>query len=566
MKPLDQMDDNELQMAMRLEDLKEKGIDNLSDDELYELDQLDIKLEGGSIQGPSGLPQKDYGVGESALQGFGQGITYGHLPQAQALFSQVMPDPEEGVNKALERSGFEIVEPQESYAGVRDKFIQDIQGAQQQNPKAFMGAQIAGGTLPFLNPTFAAQTTAGKIAAGAGSGALASFLQNPSDIEGQISGPQIKERLMQAPIGAALGAGVSAALPLAGKVAAMAAPQSLKDMAYDFAIDAIGAMKKGRNALEVKNNAKRLGKRLLDEGLVEAGDSFSSIASKIDDALNQSRDELNNIYDEADYFFQNVRASGTPQKLIESTKIKPLEIAKIFESKIGLKRGDIGYTNYKNSIDRILFEFADNPSEISLSRARELRQSLDENIKWSKRANELPEVQKTLKEIRNSLNDLIEKRLAVVDKLNGGNRAARFRATNERLTDLLDASKISKDRLKGEGGNRLISLTGNIAGGQVGGMTALKSNNILYGLWAFLGVALSEKILRTRGNAVAASALRNIANLMAKSPELLSDSAKKVIEVAIDNPNEVARYIQKVRLENPRFDREMNSQELGGVR
>jgi len=199
---------------------------------------------------------KDGGFGEEVrtfAEGAGQALTLGHLPQIQAgaqLAGDFLEDTFIGDNGE---------DP--TFTELRDQNIRDIKNREARNPKSAIGGQVAGTLGSLLIPggallkgaSVAAKGAKGatalsnlfkasNIAKATATGAGVGLLQNPGDVEGEIGGLQLGERLKGAGEGGALGVLFGAGGKAAKKTfdVLKGAPAKLQNFAELKAIKAAG--------------------------------------------------------------------------------------------------------------------------------------------------------------------------------------------------------------------------------------------------------------------------------------------------------------------------------------
>lgn len=206
-KDLSHLSDAELDKIIKSgPPVQNKDLSKVSDDELDKI----ISSYG---------PEKPSNAGKAALEGYGQGLTMGYLPQIQGGLEKPITA---GLNAVASTGlGSKLLGvPQnpnveaDSYLQSRDYFNKRSQDLAQENPKAFMAGQIGGGlNSAIITPGLGAAKglgTAGKIAAGGGAGGLLAGIQNPGDVQGVLDPLQAQSRIENAGIGAVTGGGLTA--------------------------------------------------------------------------------------------------------------------------------------------------------------------------------------------------------------------------------------------------------------------------------------------------------------------------------------------------------------------
>jgi hypothetical protein len=230
------------------------------------------------------------GVGETALEGFGQGLTFGNLPQLQAAAEPALEKIYEAV------SGSDLEDDGKGYVERRDENIKRMAAQKAANPKTAMASGLAGSLVSGLAiPMGSASTAGGRIAAGAGMGGLMGAISNPGDVEGVVDPLQLEKRGANAVLGAGIGAAVPAAIEGVkwGVNQVPKAASALKSLAEKWAVNATGAT--GKQAANFDDNA---GRELLDRGIVKFGNSQEQIAKKAGAAVQQANDDISRALSE----------------------------------------------------------------------------------------------------------------------------------------------------------------------------------------------------------------------------------------------------------------------------
>lgn len=168
---------------------------------------------------------------EAGVQGLGDSLSLGYLPQLQALASEViqphglLANPSDIQNEELEKQGFTVSEPEPDYISRRDAMLERQNRLQQQAPDAFQTGEIAGAvaSAPLVGK---AAGRLGLIAAGG----LEGGLRNPGDQVGEISDLQLTERLPNALTGGALGGLLSGGGKVLQKTGQALQPEVLKSV------------------------------------------------------------------------------------------------------------------------------------------------------------------------------------------------------------------------------------------------------------------------------------------------------------------------------------------------
>lgn len=196
---------------------------------------------------------------QATLEHFGNEVTSGHLPQIQAAVSQLLPDPTAGTKRKLAEQGITVQEAPSGYAASRDANMRRLAEQERESPIAssigklggLAGSLVLTGGLGKLLGIGKAITTGGRIAQGAGTGAVAGALRNPGEAGGDDIVSNLKARGQNAVIGGVTGAGVQGGLGLVsglgsklaenlGSEKAIAATKSLGSRAGRMAMTGVG--------------------------------------------------------------------------------------------------------------------------------------------------------------------------------------------------------------------------------------------------------------------------------------------------------------------------------------
>lgn len=220
----------------------------------------------------------------AAIEGFGQGASLGYLPQLQALVEMMTPNPNKEVDERLRSEGFILDQPEENYTTYRDQNIARQAQLAETNPYIYHGAQIAGGiaTAPAVEARLAKAiplAARGSLALrGAATGGGIGLLQNPGDVEGEVSLTQIPDRLLNAGVGTVIGGGL-------GKLGSMGARAKALDGAGSAVTDDASRLllREKSHAGEIRQAAEELGAPVLS-----GQTSSSKLVQNLEDMLQSS--------------------------------------------------------------------------------------------------------------------------------------------------------------------------------------------------------------------------------------------------------------------------------------
>lgn len=326
------------------------GVDfsSMSDEELESL------IFGGSMEldvPQETMPTEPEGPSraQTALESVGKGATLGYLPQLQAMaepltdrvFNMIPGGP-----RAESRPMRQMNPGTQEYVDARDQNIKRQRAQASANPGTALVGEMAGiiGTsvVPARAIGYAGQAvgrgtqalgmgarlggTGGKILAGAGQGAAFGAMMNPGDVEGEVNPLQLDERMSGAKLGAAFGGGMRAA----GAGLQKAAP-AMKRGAEQLAFKSSGAMLKEFRKAAPKGEVNKIGRFMLDNKLVKAGDTYEHVARRAQAFNQQAGQKLDQIYKQA----VNTSKKGALDLPKRLQNVKPSEFA-------AMKKGNLG--------------------------------------------------------------------------------------------------------------------------------------------------------------------------------------------------------------------------------
>lgn len=297
---------------------------------------------------------------QTALEHFGNGASFGYLPQLQAAAERGVDAIGEAKDKALDMVGLDHLAsidhqlraqgfklPDETYLAARDANIKRLAKQSKDNPWTAGLSNVAGGVAaggaatPLMGAP--AATGIGRMAKAASMGSAYGGLSNPGDVEGEVSPVQAKERGVNALIGGVLGAGTQGLAETAH-----AAPGYLKNLAEKSAVNATGAT--GAQASKFEDDA---GRQLLDRGLVRFGDSQENIAGRVTGAADAANKQIDNSLSKLDASGVKVNANDLYNRIrdkINSLKGDPSQsdVVKVLEGELD---NLLGATDAKGSAE-----------------------------------------------------------------------------------------------------------------------------------------------------------------------------------------------------------------------
>lgn len=401
---------------------------------------------------------------KAALYGYASGIPIAgsYLPQIAGAASKLVPNPSESVNKKLLSEGFTIEEPSDDYLSNRDLMARELKKSQEESPYSF-GAGKAGAivsSIPAMGRLGGlvkpAASSLGRIGQAAGVGGLLSAAENPGDIEGQYSGPQIEERAKQAAIGAALSGAIGSAAEGIGK-----ASKGAESAVSNSALKQLGANKsdfKFTNPERKKDIVELVKKENLFKGNPDGEDLLERIIP-IKEKIGK---KIGSIYESA-------------SKSEIKTDLKKLEQS-LFDAATDPRiKGRLTPPGFD---DRMLSEI-----EMIMKQGKDLEDprvlneiigELDGKINYRKNWEDMPEIQQGLKSLRDAVRSHLNQTIDKIGKsLGNENLSKELKQLNREYGAARTAEVWSRDKSAREAANRALSLTDYISGAGAGGLGAI---------------------------------------------------------------------------------------------
>lgn len=443
-------------------------------------------------------------LAQTALESFGNALTFGHAPQLQAAVSKLLPDPSGGVDAKMKAEGFNIQGADTSYTGERDRNIKRIAAQETENPKAALAGKIAGiaNTIPLLGGMGTAAGVGGRVLQAARGGAIAGGLQNPGDVEGEVADPleELKERGKGAAKGAAIGALVQGGAdkvlsPLAGLIKG-----KLGTSAEQMAVKALGPTKGQLQKLKVTGKEESLGRSLLNEGVVKAGRSTNGILNRVSQKKEQIGDEIGNL----------IESAGDAK--VVSGKVIAGNVAQADDFAMLAKTPGAGAL--RGRAEELINDLAA-AGQMSIKDTHTMRRQVDKLINFSKSSDEMRGIQPLLYEVRSELNRAIQ---SVLNN-SPGKAGDQLKRLNSAYSKLAESERIAEGSVARAGANQSFSLTDKIAAG---------AGLVSGGLPTAAALGAANKLARTYGRSTGAVAL--------DAGSKLAGSAERGISAAAASP------------------------------
>lgn len=441
------------------------------------------------------------GIGQAALEHYGNAATMGYLPHLQALAEKLTPSPTRALDEKLAAQGFDVQNAPESYVQSRDANIARLAAEGKAHPIASGAGTLAGivggGLLTgaALGGAAKGATLADRMISAGKTGAAMGALANPGDTEGEIDPLQATARAKNAAIGGALGVGTQGAIE-ALTPATQKAISWLQAKAGEKATAAIGANKRDLTKLG-DQGAQKLGQQALDQGVVGPLSTPKSVLNKVTTLKQGVGQEIGGL-------IQNADAAGAAK--IDGTKIG---VDLLNDPEILSAAKTPGMGGMVAAAQKEAETLAQN-GEMTLAEAHKLRMDVDKSINFNrKRVDLAPGAQEVLYKIRDGLNN------AINDSINGvpGVQADALKKANRVYSALSRMQDIAQNRIAMNSANRTIGLTDTIAA--VGGMA--KGGPPLA-----LALTAMNKAGRTVGSSLQATGYNAAASLFKQSPSLVA--------------------------------------------
>lgn len=504
----------------------------------------------------------DMDSAQTQLESFGNAVSLGYLPQIQAAFESINPDPSGGVDEQLRAQGFNV--PSQGYVDLRDENIKRQEAQTQRNPYASAAGMVGGMavTAPvissgaaLLNGGKAALSGFARLKDSARLGAALGLVSNPGDTEGVIAPLQAMDRLKNSGTGGALGAAGQIAGDSIAKTGEVIrkAPETLSKLSKNAAFQSTGAMLKDFRAAFGRNSTEEIGETLLKKNIVAAGDTFDDIANKSQVAKEETGKFIGDTYKKVEDIISNAKTSGGLSRA-DALRLKASELdgKKIADAASGvIKRngqGKLGGSKIISSVQDKLDDLASRKN-VTMKDLLEFKSGLDGDINYSKQMKELPEVQQQLKGFRDVINKKIQDRVRVAGKIvKDDNLIEGLKQANKEYGHLSTAQRTASDRINRESANKYFGLTAHIdgaAGGIIGAATGDsiedKVKNGLIGLVVGKAANKSSKYALP----IASRTAKNLGEALQK-PAAFAKYGQPIIEAAKRSPQEFQALLNQL--------------------
>lgn len=469
-------------------------------------------------------PPNDLGANaEASLQGFGQGATLGYLPQLQAA-------AEPALAKVYEAATGENVSPTEDYVTRRDQYIELQKKLAEQNPKSYVGGQLAGGlTTAFAAPgsQLGRGATLGAQTANAlKTGIAIRGLQNPGDVQGEVSPAQLPQRIENAanPFGLATDVAIPATGPAFGKLSSL-----LKNQAERSAFKALGPYAKESIRAFGNERVNSIGRTALDTGLVGGvPKSYEAMATQAASLKNKSGQELGDIVSQL---------AATPEG--QAVNLSRNEIAGQLKKELVSPNTDIAGIAERNAkMEGYSDLFSGHTNDaIPLMDAELKKRAVGQEINWQRPpGSDIPDIEAFNRALYQKLKGGVEQGGEQLAQTTGYD-VGKFRSKKNEFGNLAEAENILSRRAPKEFANRLLSpsdygvgAAGAAIGAMSGGSPEEKAKHAAYGF----ALALANKGARKYGNqisAMSAEQAAKLANQLKQASEITAQDPQKLLQL-----------------------------------
>lgn len=328
------------------------------------------------------------GAAQAGLEAYGNTATLGNLAQLQAKGPEILgavarsiapalpvdaivdhfKNPNADLDADLKAKGFTVENaPDKSYIDSRDENLKRYAKQDAEHPVATGVGKGFGFLASALVPGGQVAKGAGlaeKAYAGAKAGALMGAVANPGDTEGVVDPLQIKDRALNAGVGAGLGAAAPVVLHGAGNASSKVS-QYLRNKAAQLAETATGA-----TGAQSANFVPGTGRKLLNKGIIKFGSSPADIGKNAESALDAAQ----------------ASKMGLIEKDLAGASVDRNKVYDAIQKKIAALRGDESQTalvrQLESKLDDVIGAADASGSSIPLSKSEGVRRGFDKAAKW----------------------------------------------------------------------------------------------------------------------------------------------------------------------------------------
>jgi len=450
-------------------------------------------------------PEEKPSIAQSALGGALQGATFGFADELAGAGRALM-DPE-----AIRRQGL-----LEAYKKQRDISRQRFAEEERANPKSYLAGELGGSIA--TAPLAGAATLPRAMGLGAAYGL------------GKAQGSPL-EQAGEAVTGAALGGVgekvIGAASPYIkqglekGAAKLSEVGQGLKEKAEPWALAATGAMLKDWRKAGKYDQVNKIGRDLLDEGVVTPFASRAKIAERAGEKAEIFGKEIGDTLNELDNVVAEMKASAPADKRKAIygnhfiNRIKNEVLPGIYDNPAIV---DEVAPAIEKKLEAIAEKYKD--KYLSFNEAEELKRQFQNLIKYEQRnpSAKMEGLESLAKSMKGTVEDYAEE---AAKKAGKPELLEKFQKAKSKYGSMAEAEKIAKDRLAREEANRFISPSDYGAGLSTGLAAAAKgASGGAVGAATMAGSAINQ-LFRRFGSQTSAVTLDAVGNMLKTAPEKL---------------------------------------------
>ena len=445
------------------------------------------------------------------------------------------------------------------YLSNRDAYRKEINKTKDEHPAASMAGSLTGGIATSLIPGLNAAkgvTAGARILNAAKAGAVMGGAMNPGDTEGEISGPQIGDRIMNAGKGLAIGAAAQGAGEGIAK-GLSSGSKYFKDLAEEKAVKAAGARKGDMQKLRESGKLNDLGRTLLDDEIVTPLARPKDIADRVSSKINNDMQTLKVTMKNADDVFNtpgglNMENATTAQieafnrGQISTNSIKDSLMKDMKDSFAGVPEEELA-----PALNKIETWFKNRPEYMSVDELQQLKTSLNKFLKSSDYYKDMPGMAKEgLLSVRRGAKEAIENKTNAAAEILG-EAGGKVKDTNRHLGKMLEVDDMVSDAMGRDAANRSFGLTDTIAGGAGAGIGSAAGGVVGGGIPGMIVGAGANKLGRMYGNSLMATGFDKVSKILMQSP--------RFAEMAKTNPKAFASMVTAMS-NNPKLQQSMMPQ------
>lgn len=386
------------------------------------------------------------GLLQTELEQTGDALTLGYLPQIEA--------------------GVQSLAGQD-YVTARDANIARLERQREDHPVPALAGNV-GGVLATTAVPMGALAKGGGLIKGALKGSALAGAQgavmNPGDVEGEVNPVQAGERFENAKSSAKLGLAVGAGAGGMQKLArgAQKLGGKMKGASEAVAFKSSGAMLKDFRQAADKDEIEKLGRFMIDENMVKAGDTYESVAQKAQKVNQDAGKKLDQVYNKA------TKAAGE-----KAAAMPGLNLAADKEEILASVAKSLGNSEGKAAALKRVSNFlderiAEHGSGVLNPRvANDIKGAADEVINYSRNPmTKEPNAEKAFRALRQYTENKVHAQVEYLGQLSGEKGLGKtLRETNQRYGMSKRIEGIANDRLNRVSANQMFGLGDKVASG-----------------------------------------------------------------------------------------------------